>query len=263
MAARTLEQVLSSLDSVYNPMIESVRQKQALVPGQVEADVQEATAAKDTAFDEILGGARRRGLGFAGIPLGEQAKYASNVFAPTVLRAKNSGREKALSLEDAILGIQERRTGQAQSIYDAEKNFFEQQRQFNESMAFQREQEAARQRLAQAEARRAAASRVMPSPSFGSTGGGGGSAAGASIARKQDGGFAFADAGGQSVSAAKYAQLTGQDIRDVLYQMGQAGDSYSKQLYNQLANDRMFGSGNAKYDQQIFKTYSPIFWGTY
>lgn len=55
-----------------------------------------------------------------------------------------------MSLEDAILGINERRTQQAQGIYDSERNFYEQQRQFNESQRLAREQMAAQQRAAAA-----------------------------------------------------------------------------------------------------------------
>ena len=75
-------------------------------------------------------------------------------------------------------------------------------------------------------------------------------------------GFAFADSSGQPISAAKYAQLTGQDIRSVLYSMGQKGDTYAAQAYNQLRNDPFFGKGDANYDNRVKETYSPLFWGT-
>lgn len=122
MQPRSLQQVLSELDTVYNPQIESVRKRQALIPGQIKSEEAGLQAKQTQAFDDILGGARRRGLGFSGIPLGEQARYTSTEYLPTLARLRQSGREQAMSLEDAILGIQERRGTQAQGIYQAEQD---------------------------------------------------------------------------------------------------------------------------------------------
>lgn len=133
---------------------------------------------------------------------------------------------------------------------DAEKQA-EAKRQFEENLKLQREQIAASER---ASARAAAAA----SPSFG----GGGETPKAVMARKSNGsGFAFADNTGQSISAAKYAQITGKDIRDVLYSMGQDGDTYAAAVYNQLRADPFFGKGDANYDKRVKSTYSPLFWG--
>lgn len=109
-----------------------------------------------------------------------------------------------------------------------------------------------------AESRRASSAL---SPSFGA------SAASAKPAavmtQKSNGsGFAFADGSGQPISAAKYAELTGQDVRSVLYSMGQKGDTYAAQAYNQLRSDPFFGKGDANYDARVKATYSPLFWGT-
>lgn len=260
MQPRSLDAILAELGSTYNPQIASVRQRQAMVPQEVDADIKAAEGAKSMAYDDILGGARRRGMGFSGIPLGEQAQYASNVFAPQVLKAKSAGRERALNLEDAILGIQERRNTMAQQMRQGEVNHAEQQRQFNESMALSRQKLAADERAAAVS--RAAANSFQPSyrPTT--------AAAPAQqqlgwFQKKPTGGFAFADQGGKSISAAKWAQLNNKDVRDVLYQMGEAGDRYSQQLYNQLAADKFFGRGDGNYDRRIMQTYSPIFWGTF
>lgn len=133
MQPRTLESVLASLNSVYSPQIDSIRQRQSLIPQQVESEERGLEARQTQAFDDILGGARRRGLGFAGIPLAEQARYTSTEFLPAIARLRQGAREQAMSLEDAILGINERRNAQGQSIYESERNFAEQQRQFNEA----------------------------------------------------------------------------------------------------------------------------------
>lgn len=140
--ARTLDQILAELAPAYKPQVESVKRQQSLVPQTVKADIARADAAKNTAYDDILQGARRRGTGvaFGGIPLGEQAKYASNVYAPAVLDARTRGSERALSLQDAILQIQERQRTRAEDIRQIELD-----RQFQA-------QEAAKARAAAARA---------------------------------------------------------------------------------------------------------------
>lgn len=151
MAVRTLEQINKELSSIYNPQVNLVQQQKAATQGQVDADIEAAKGQKTMAFDEILGGARRRGLGFAGIPLGEQAQYASNVFAPTVLAAQQRGRDRALTLEEALLGLKERQSGQAQQLrrYDVEddrweRQFAEQRRQYEDQLEASKRAAAAR-----------------------------------------------------------------------------------------------------------------------
>lgn len=255
MAVRTLDQVLSELNSVYAPQENLVRQKQALIPGQIAEEEKGLQAKQEQSFGEILGGARRRGLGFSGIPLQEQAKYTSTEFLPAMARLRQSGREQAMSLEEALLGLGERKNTLAQQLRQGDVDADFRERQHQESIRQFNAQLAAQQR--QAAASRASA----PRATFGNAAAG--QAPKATIAQKQDGGFAFTDAKGAPISAARYAQLNNQDVRDVLYQMGSAGDNYSKQLYNQLSNDPFFGRGDANYDKRIFQAYSPIFWGAF
>lgn len=123
----------------------------------------------------------------------------------------------------------------------------EAKRQFDENLALQREQ------VANTKA-------AMASPSIGASGTR--ATPPAVMTQKSNGsGFAFADNTGQSISAAKFAQLTGQDIRSVLYTMGQQGDSYAAAVYNQLRQDPFFGKGDANYDKRVKNAYSPLFWG--
>lgn len=138
-----------------------------------------------------------------------------------------------------------------QAASDQEKQA-EAKRQYDEQMALEREKLA--------ETRRA--NSMQFSPSFG-----GGNTPGATPAavmtKKSNGsGFAFADSTGAPISAARYAQLTGKDIRDVLYTMGQQGDTYAAQVYNQLRIDPFFGKGDVNYDNRVKSTYSALFWGT-
>lgn len=70
-------------------------------------------------------------------------------------------------------------------------------------------------------------------------------------AAKPNGGFAFADENGNSISAAKFAQINNVGIGDLLYRMGQKGDKFAAQTYNAIKA----APGVAARPQQIF-------WGT-
>jgi hypothetical protein len=224
MQPRSLQQVLSELDSVYNPQIDSIRQRQAAIPGQLQAEEQGLQAKQETAFGDILNGARRRGMGFSGIPLGEQARYTADNYMPALARLKQSGREQAMSLEDAILGINERRQQQGQGIYQFEQQAAEQRRQFDEQMRAQREQAA--------QSRAAAAANTF-APSVGMMGGGRQPAAvpkatlgqyGFKNGKDGAGGFYFTDGNGQPVSAATYARINSIPFAQLISRMAAAGD---------------------------------------
>lgn len=251
--ARSLDQIVAELDTTYNPQIQSIEQRRALIDPQI-AEEEKGLGAKQTqAFEDILGGARRRGLGFSGIPLSEQAKYTSTEYLPALARLRQQGNEQKLSLQDAILGIRERRDTLAQQLRQQEQDREEQQRQFNLNYELQKQQQAA--------AARASGGGGGFSPSYG--GGGAAAPKGPSVQQRKDGKFNFQSADGKPISAAAYAAQTGQDIRSLLKQMGQAGDKYAGQLYNQLRVESGFGFGsNPDYTAKIKKLYAPIFWGT-
>lgn len=245
--SRSLQQILSELDSTYQPQVDSIRQRQAAIPGQIQAEEQGLGAKQEQAFGDILGGARRRGLGFSGIPLGEQAKYTSTEYLPALARLRQSGREQAMGLEDAILGIQERRQNQGQSIYQYETSLAEQQRQFNE-------QQAAAQRAAS----------VNPYAGlFGSQGGGQPqtAATAAKIQQRADKGFNFQDGGGRAISAAQYAQLKGIPFRTLLQQMASSGDAGAKQALGFVGDDFGYNSKKIGSDQNIAKLLNNLLWG--
>lgn len=255
--ARSLDQIVAELDTTYNPQIQSIEARRNLIDPQI-AEEEKGLGAKQTqAFDDILGGARRRGLGFAGIPLADQAKYTSTEFLPALARLRQQGNEQKLSLQDAILGIRERRDTLAQQLRQQEQDREEQQRQFNLDYELKKQQ--------MAEASRASGGGGGGggggfSPSY-SGGGGGGAPAGPSVQQRKDGKFNFQGADGKPISAAQYAAQTGQDIRSILKMMGSAGDKYAAQVYNQLRADIGFGKDPAR-TAYAKKTYAPLFWGT-
>lgn len=78
------------------------------------------------------------------------------------------------------------------------------------------------------------------------------------MAQRQDGGFNFTDASGGTISAATYAQKAGIGIGDLLYRMGQGGDRYAAQAYNQIKANQAWYDHNP---DALKSEFAPIFWG--
>jgi hypothetical protein len=147
-----------------------------------------------------------------------------------------------MSLQEALLGMDREKRSQAEGIYNnelardlQERQFVEQQRQFNENLRLQREQMAAQERAARA----ASGGGGGYSLGGGSVGGGGGSAPasqgrapsyGFKNGKNGAAGFWFVDSNGRPISAAKYAQMTGANLSQLVNKMGAAGDRTAASL---------------------------------
>lgn len=157
MATKTLDQVMAELGSVYDPLAGQLQTQQAQI-GTNEADQEKGLAAKQSqAFDQILGQARQRGLGFSGIPVGEQYKYNATDYMPALANMQTQAKQQQSDLTTAILNLNKDRRTQAQSIYDtgnqqdlAERQYQESVRQFNANQELQRQQMEAAQKAASA-----------------------------------------------------------------------------------------------------------------
>lgn len=171
MAAQTLDQVLASLNSVYQPQLDSVTQQQAALPAQFQAQQQGLDATKDQAFGSILDDARARGSGvaFGGIPAGEQAQYLGSTYLPAVANLKTSQNQAQQSLIDAINKINEDKFTTGNNLY-----------QFGVNQDFQQQQLAEQAREADQTAAETAAANTstfnpsisLPTPASDSTSGG-------------------------------------------------------------------------------------------
>lgn len=166
--ARTIDQILAEVNASTDPQRKTILSQIASVPQQMEAEEAGLEAKKTKAFDDILAGARRRGMGFSGIPLGEQADYTATEFLPAVARVKQSGQDRVKSLESALNDIGSRNWLTANDIFNNERNFEEDRRRYNENMAFEREKWA--QQLA--ESQRASRASSASSGAFNYGGGG-------------------------------------------------------------------------------------------
>jgi hypothetical protein len=122
--------------------------------GETQAQVGGLTAQAEQSHSDILDGARRRGMGFSGVPIGEQVKYDSTVFKPALAGLYSSQNARKTSLEESLNSLYRDQRNGAMGIQQQETAADEQRRQFDANMAFQREQmmrqeqEAARNRAA-------------------------------------------------------------------------------------------------------------------
>lgn len=242
--SRSFQDVLNEVSARSDPQRQIVLSQISQLPTQQAADEASLSAKKDQAYQDITDSARRRGLGFSGIPLGEQAKYNATDYAPALANLKTSYGGRKATLESTLADIGKNDYSSAYDIFNQDRAFEEQQRQFNENLAEQRRQAAA-----------------QSNPLASLFGGNNPAPAPATVQQRIDKGFNFQDSSGKSISAARYAQLTGQDIREVLHNMGRQGDKYAAQLYNQLSKPGAIKDFQDR-PEVYKKLYSPIFWGT-
>lgn len=76
--------------------------------------------------------------------------------------------------------------------------------------------------------------------------------------QRPGGGYNFQDATGKAINASQYAKATKQPIGQVLYAMGQAGDLYAQQAYNQIQSNKSWYDAHP----DILATeFAPLFGG--
>ena len=146
--ARSLDAILAEIEPGYAGSRNTINTQISALPAQYEADLSGLNAQLDEANQNILTGARSRGLGFSGIPVGEQAKYAATQFAPAVARLKSDQITRRTTLDEALNSLNRDKQNTAQGIYQKELDRDEAARQFNEQLAAQKEAEARAARAA-------------------------------------------------------------------------------------------------------------------
>ena len=265
MQPRTLDAIISQLNTTFQPQVQNVQAQQALLPQQL-ADQEAGLGAKQSqAFDDILVGARRRGLGFSGIPLGEQAKYTATEYLPALANLRYQGNQNYNSLQNAILGINERRDTLGQQIYGQEQSLYQQQlareqeqRQFEANLAFQREQLAQQAAQARAAAASSAFNLRNVAPTTNGSDGGTGLK---DVTRKPDGGYAFTNQYGNPISAAAYSAMYKVPFIDLLQILARGGDTGAKTALGFVGNDYGYDPGKVN-TPELASIYNNLVWGT-
>lgn len=246
--ARSFQDVLAEVTAQSDPQRNIVLNQISQLPTQQAAEETSLNAQKDQAYQDITDSARRRGLGFSGIPLSEQAKYNATDYAPALANLKSTYSNRRSTLDSALADIGKQDYSTAYDIYNQDRNFEEQQRQFNENLAFQRAQLAAQN--------------ASNSSLAGLLGGGGSSSAPtAQLQQRADKGFNFQDASGRSISAAQYAQLKGIPFRSLLQQMANAGDAGAKQALGYVGDDFGYNAGKVGSNQGVANLLNSLLWG--
>jgi len=227
--ARTLDQIIAELNPTYQPQIQSIQSQQALIPGQIQTAETALGAKQQSAFGDILSGARRRGTGiaFGGIPLSEQAKYTATEYMPALANLRTAGTQQATSMQDAINAINERRDTAAQNIYQTEQD-----RLFTE-------QENARNRAA------TSASAFNPT-NFADYFTKATEASKPYYEYDATKGYNFKDAVGTPITAIQFANMTGTPVQQLLKDMAAKGDRNAKIALNIVNSNGEFTNAPAE-----------------
>lgn len=217
--AQALQDILTELNSVYQPQKDAYNQQITALDPQMQADQAGLDAAKTDSFNQISTDANRRGLAYSGIPISEQAQYTGSTYLPSVANLKSQYAQQRFNLQNALAQV-----GQTQ---------------YNTAYGIQHQQ-------AQDDAAKIAASASAGSgfsPTFG-----GGDVPGDSTnkyaqeatgkaTQRAGGGFNFTDPNGNGLSAAQYAKAANIPFRDLLSWMAAKGDTGAKQALQFVGND--------------------------
>jgi hypothetical protein len=244
--AQAIEDIIRELDAGYNPSRQLLQQRIDSLPSQADTQISGLNAQKDSAFNDILGGARDRGMGFSGIPIAEQAKYTATDFLPAVAKVRQAQNETQSSLLQALndIGLDQRKTA-----------YTVQQGQVANEI------EAAKARAAE---RASAGGSGSLSGLFGGSAGTTAASAGAksaTAAQRADKGYNFSDAGGKAISAAQFAQLKGIPLRTLLQQMANSGDKGAKTALGYVGNDFNYNAAKVGNDKNVVSVLNSLLWG--
>lgn len=162
--ARSIDQIVGELNSVYQPQIEQVNQQLAQLPQYYAAQTQGLNTAKENAFRDITGAASAKGMMYSGMPIAEQTRYTGEKFLPALAQLEQQKNQQTFGFQSQLNDIYSKRMAQAQALQQQELDREEQARQA----------EANRQAQLQA-------ARMQAARSYGGGGGGGGRAKAPSV----------------------------------------------------------------------------------
>ncbi len=161
--ARSVDQIIGELNSVYQPQIDNINKQVAELPAYYQAQTAGVNQAKENAFRDITGAASSRGMLYSGMPIAEQTRYTGEKYLPALAQLKQQENQQRFGFQTQLTDIYGKRMAQAQAI---------QQQELDREMQAQLERERI---AAQERAARAAAARSYGGGGGRSGGGGGGS----------------------------------------------------------------------------------------
>lgn len=118
--ARSLAEIMSSLNQNYDPQRNLVQSQIDALPGQQSAEQAGLDTAKSNAFGSITDAANQRGVVYSGVPINEQNKYVGEKYLPAVANLKSTYANKGSQLQASLLGIADTQRREAQGTYNDE-----------------------------------------------------------------------------------------------------------------------------------------------
>lgn len=192
--AQTLDQIIASRKSLYDPERQLINEQKTALPGQEAAAVSALDTAKTNAFGDITNSANARGVVYSGAPIQEQNRYVGEKYLPARAGVTSTFAANRSKLEEALLGINRDETTSAQQLQTAQQKAEADASNKAEQLALTRERMANSMAIASTRASKA----VDPAKGFQRI-------SGAS-------GLAYRDAHGNPITAAAYYGAKGGSI---------------------------------------------------
>lgn len=211
--AQTLDAIMASRASLFDPEKALVNTQIAALPGQQAADQAGLDQSKTNAFRDITNGANAKGMLFSGVPVDQQSTYVGTKYLPAEASLKNNYLDKTTQLQSTLLGINQKQNADATNVLTGQQAADAQAAQAQATAQKAADDRAYNEQRLQIAATKAANSTKAPDP-----------AKGYSMGTNKGGGLSFTGPNGRPVTAAQYASVTGTNIRDLLSSSGAAGD---------------------------------------
>lgn len=120
--ARALGDILTELNTVYDPQKALVKEQMQTIDPSQSAEMQGLQSAQQDAFQAITEAANRRGMFYSGAPIAEQQKYTGATYLPAVANLRAKYAQQKFNLQDTLNKIQAEQQLKAQGIYQEELN---------------------------------------------------------------------------------------------------------------------------------------------
>src|SRR5581483_8560514 len=100
--AQPLDQILSELNTAYQPQKDQYSQQiQSVDPAQ-QAEEQGLQSAKNDAFSQITQNANRAGMFYSGMPIAEEQRYTGSTFLPALANMRSKYAQQKFDLTSAL-----------------------------------------------------------------------------------------------------------------------------------------------------------------
>jgi hypothetical protein len=133
--ARALQDIITELNSVYNPQRDVYNQQLGTLDPQLEAEQQGLQAQKQDSFQQITDQANRRGMFYSGLPIAEEQKYVGQQYLPAIANLRGKYANQRFGLQETLAKLTSDQYNQASGLRQGELDREEAQRQFDAQLA--------------------------------------------------------------------------------------------------------------------------------